>query len=74
MLSMAWYSSSDFLKGGVFAEIKTSLALPERIDLRADLRPRVTLPDFMTRASFELIVSDVDFLEALGATTGARAE
>lgn len=33
----------------------TSLALPERRDLMVDLAPRVTLPDFITRASLELI-------------------
>jgi len=43
----------------------TSLALPERRDLRVDLYPRVTFPDFITSARRELMLSEVflDFLK-----------
>lgn len=50
------HSSSLFLKGGVLPAMMTSLAFPERRDLRVDLYPRVTakaeesvllLPDWM---------------------------
>jgi hypothetical protein len=37
----------------------TSFALPERKAFSDDLKPRVTLPDFMARARQELIVSAV---------------
>lgn len=37
-----YYSSSDFLSGGVFPAIITSLAFPDRRVLRVDLNPRVT--------------------------------
>ncbi len=40
----------------------TSLALPDRSDLSVDLNPKVTLPDLMTRARRELIVSEVFLL------------
>ena len=34
--------------------MRTSLALPERNVFMVDFAPRVTLPDFITRASLEL--------------------
>lgn len=37
----------------------TSLAFPDRRDLRVEEYPRVTFPDFMTRANLELIESAV---------------
>lgn len=42
-------------------EMRTSFDLPERIALRVDLYPNEYLPDLMTRASFELMLS-ADFL------------
>ena len=56
------YSISDLRKGGVLAEISTSLALPLRMFLRALFRPSETLPDFITSCSFELMLSWLDFL------------
>jgi hypothetical protein len=44
----------------------TSLALPDRSDLRVLLKPRVTLPDFITSARRELMESAV-FLLFFGA-------
>lgn len=43
------------------------IPLPLRMVLRALLRPRVTLPDFMTSWSLELMFSCEDFLVFCGA-------
>jgi hypothetical protein len=43
----------------------TSLAFPDRRDLRVEEYPRVTFPDFMTRANLELIESAVFSVESV---------
>ena len=45
----------------VLTAMMTSLALPDRRLLRVERKPRVTLPDFMTRASLELLESAPEF-------------
>ena len=59
-----YYIISMFIRD--ILTIMTSFALPLRRDLRVDLYPRVTLPDFMTSARRELMLL-ASFLFFLGA-------